>query len=74
MFPDRKRKPKLDYQKPKIPVTKHKTSQQSQPKIFKPIDLEFKYKKPLIKKCENCGNIVPNFVKKCPFCNNQVIY
>ena len=25
-----------------------------------------------IKKCKNCGNIVPNFVKKCPFCNKTI--
>lgn len=43
-----------------------------QPRIFKSINLDIKYRKPIINKCEQCGNIVPNFVKKCPFCNNQL--
>ncbi len=44
----------------------------SEPKIPEPVNLEFKYRKPLIEKCKNCGNIVPNFVKKCPFCNKTI--
>ncbi|MFW9827528.1 MAG: hypothetical protein ACFFEY_08055 [Candidatus Thorarchaeota archaeon] len=41
-------------------------------KIPKPVNLELEYRKPLINKCKNCGNIVPNFVKKCPFCNKNL--
>jgi len=44
----------------------------SESKIPEPMSLEFEYRKPLIEKCKNCGNIVPNFVKKCPFCNESV--
>ncbi|MFX0104705.1 MAG: hypothetical protein ACFE75_04350 [Candidatus Hodarchaeota archaeon] len=47
--------------------------QKPESKIFKPINLQFEYRKPLINKCKNCGNIVPNFVKKCPFCNKNII-
>jgi hypothetical protein len=46
--------------------------QKSEPKIPQPINLEFEYRKPLIEKCKNCGNILPNFVKKCPFCNESI--
>ncbi|MFX0138410.1 MAG: hypothetical protein ACFFDN_32510 [Candidatus Hodarchaeota archaeon] len=47
--------------------------QKPESKIPKPINLEFEYRKPLINKCKNCGNIVPNFVKKCPFCNQNIM-
>lgn len=60
MFPDKKKTSSL---------SKQRTVQS---KIFKPINLNFKYRKPIINKCENCGNIVPNFVKKCPFCNHPI--
>ena len=60
MFPDRKKTSSLSEQRT------------VQSKIFKPINLNFNYRKPIINKCENCGNIVPNFVKKCPFCNHSI--
>jgi len=74
MFPDRRRKIKINNQKSQISSKRKKGLQPSQTKIFKPINLDFKYRKPIIKKCENCGNIVPNFVDTCPFCKNQIIY
>jgi len=74
MFPDRKRKASLENeQKEKVFKNKRKF-EQAEPKIFKKINLEFKYRKPIVLKCENCGNIIPNFVKKCPFCNKQIAY
>ena len=72
MFPDRRRKIKINHQKTQI--KRKKGLQQSQTKIFKPVNLDFKYRKSIITKCENCGNIVPNFVDTCPFCKNQIIY
>lgn len=72
MFPDRRRKIKINHQKAQI--KRKKGLQPSQTKIFKPVNLDFKYRKSIIKKCENCGNIVPNFVDICPFCKNQIIY
>ncbi|MHA2283443.1 MAG: hypothetical protein ACXAC5_21595 [Promethearchaeota archaeon] len=73
MFPDRKKQPTYNRERQKrIPVIK-KEPKQIQPKIFQAIDLEFEYRKPLISNCENCGNILPVFVKtKCPFCGEQV--
>ena len=67
MFPDKKRRITLNTQKTRDKF-KIKEIKQPQPKIFKHISLDFRYSKPLISKCENCGNILPNFVKKCPFC------
>lgn len=40
-------------------------------KQFDPIDLNFKYNKPLIVKCNNCGMILPSFAKKCPNCGKE---
>ena len=73
MFPDRRRKPTINYQRKRRPITKQKELKQTQPKIFKSVDLNFIYRKPIIKKCENCRNIVPSFVKTCPFCKKQII-
>ncbi len=70
MFPDKRKRIALNTQrrreKFKIKEIKH-----TQPKVFKEISLEFNYSTPLIGKCENCRNILPNFVKKCPFCGKQ---
>ena len=74
MFPDRRRKTKIINQKTQISSKRKKDLQPSQTKIFKPINLDFKYRKSIIAKCENCGNIVPNFVDTCPFCKHQIIY
>ena len=73
MFPNRTRKRSLSTQKKRMTTTREKEVQQMQPKISKPINLDINYPKPIIKKCGNCGNIVPSFVKKCPFCKNQII-
>ena len=37
-----------------------------------PVNLNFKYKKPAIRKCSNCGMIVANFVTKCPICGERI--
>ncbi len=70
MFPDRKRHQPQQRTRKKRRHIVEKKPLQIQPKIFKTIDLEFEYRKPLISNCENCGNILPSFVKnKCPFCS-----
>ncbi len=73
MFPDRKRHQSQQRTRKKRRRIIEKKPIQIQPKIFKQIDLEFEYRKPLISNCENCRNILPNFVKnKCPFCGEQI--
>jgi len=42
-------------------------------KNLKPISLDFEYRKPLVRKCENCGMILASFVKKCPLCGKLII-
>ncbi|TFG05126.1 MAG: hypothetical protein EU539_09725 [Promethearchaeota archaeon] len=36
------------------------------------INFDFKYKKPVLRKCPKCGMILPSFVKKCPVCNKSI--
>ena len=38
----------------------------------KPINIDFKYRKPILRKCGNCGMILASFVKKCPLCGKQI--
>ncbi|MFX0002028.1 MAG: hypothetical protein ACFE9C_01175 [Candidatus Hodarchaeota archaeon] len=52
---------------------KQKEHNQLESKIPKPMNLDFNYRKSIINKCKNCGNTVPNFVKKCPFCNEVIL-
>ena len=73
MFPNRKGNQNLSYQKKKKTTISEKDAKQPQLKIIQSVDLSHRYRKPIINKCENCGNIAPNFVKTCPFCKNQII-
>jgi hypothetical protein len=42
------------------------------PKGVKPDALKTSYSKPLVRKCENCGFILPRFGKKCPNCGYPI--
>jgi hypothetical protein len=44
-----------------------------QKKKIPSITLDFKYRKPFIRKCNNCGMILPNFTEKCPICGEMLI-
>ena len=73
MFSDKKPRSSNNRQTRERSVKIERQISQLQPRIYKPINLDSSYHKPLISKCEYCGNILPNFVKKkCPFCNNQL--
>ena len=74
MFPNRKRKSSLESKQNRKRFEEKKKIEIRDPKVFKKISLDFDYRKPIIFKCENCGNTIPNFVKKCPFCNKQITY
>ena len=69
MFPVRK---KTHVSEKTYRVIEETEIESAQPKIFKPIKLNTKYYKPIVSKCNNCGNLLPNFVKQCPFCNKKV--
>ncbi|UCD02015.1 MAG: hypothetical protein JSV23_03050 [Promethearchaeota archaeon] len=66
MFPQKK------YVQIRKEQIKNQKDQNQEIKIPKAVNLELEYRKPLIDKCKYCGNIVPNFVKKCPFCNENI--
>jgi hypothetical protein len=36
------------------------------------INFSFKYKRPLIKKCPECGFTLTQFMKKCPSCGKEI--
>jgi hypothetical protein len=36
------------------------------------INIRSKYRKPLVRKCSNCGIMIPGFVKKCPNCGERI--
>ena len=36
------------------------------------VNIQSKYRKPIIRKCPNCGIIVPGFAKKCPNCGESI--
>ncbi|MFW9937527.1 MAG: hypothetical protein ACFFD5_07750 [Candidatus Thorarchaeota archaeon] len=56
------------------------TSQYKEIKSNKPrirrvdyVKLNSKYRKPIIRKCSNCGMELANFVKKCPNCGEKIV-
>ncbi|MFX1419004.1 MAG: hypothetical protein ACFE9N_08810 [Promethearchaeota archaeon] len=64
--------PKKKYTEIEKVELRSKKDQNQEIKVPKAVNLELEYRKPLIDKCKYCGNIVPNFVKKCPFCNENI--
>jgi hypothetical protein len=73
MFPERKNGVNEQKKIIKEQVINQQELNQREVRIPKQVNLEVEYRKSLITKCKNCGNIVPNFVKKCPFCNKNII-
>ena len=41
-------------------------------KKFREVNLNFKYRKSLINKCENCGMIITSNKKNCPICGKTI--
>ncbi|MHA1436005.1 MAG: hypothetical protein ACTSPD_00375 [Promethearchaeota archaeon] len=55
---------------------KKKSTEKRKPKSnynINSFNIDFKYHKPIIRKCNNCGMIVPSFAKKCPVCGEDII-
>ena len=69
----REKKEKSDYQIYKEELKGTRQSILTPPIDTKNISLDFKYRKPVIRRCSNCKIIVPNFVKKCPNCGKPII-
>ncbi len=70
MFPDKKRRSQDFHRKLelKIETEPEKPAQ----KLFKEVNLNFKYRKSLINKCENCGMLITGYRKNCPTCGQAI--
>ena len=70
MFPDKKRRSQDFHRKLelKIEMEPEKPAQKS----FKEVNLNFKYRKSLINKCENCGMLITGYRKNCPTCGQAL--
>lgn len=73
-FLDKKGKTKTGYQEYKELLQKEKEIEPKELKFDTNINLNFKYKKPLIRKCKNCGMTLVSHVKKCPNCGEKLSY
>lgn len=68
----RKKKPnKTIYQKYKQYLQQEIEPAEIEIRDKKNISLEFRYRKPLIRKCSKCGMILTSFTKKCPQCGKK---
>lgn len=68
LFPDKKK-----VREEKIQKKEEEIKRREEMKLFKlrhlnKIDLDFEYREPIIRKCDNCGLMIPKFAKKCPIC------
>ncbi len=70
MFPDKKRRSQDFHRKLelKIETEPEKPAQKS----FKEVNLNFKYRKSLVNKCENCGMLITGYRKNCPTCGQAL--
>ena len=69
----RKKQSDSSYQQHKETVKKqHKITGYKPRRDIKPVNLNFKYQRPLVGKCSNCGMTVAGFVKKCPRCGEML--
>ncbi len=72
LFPKRDKKSIYSYEEEKKLYKTESEKIKPQERKIKPVNLNFKYRKPIIRKCDKCGIIVPNFVTKCPVCGNVI--
>ena len=72
MFSDKNKKKKGEYQKQKETIEKDGQIKSYTPRKIKPVNLNIKYRRPLVVKCSNCRMTVAGFVKKCPKCGEAI--
>lgn len=75
MFSDEKKKTRggYGYQRLKEIIKKESQIKSYKPRKRRHINLNIKYRKPLVVKCSNCGMTVAGFVKKCPRCGEAIL-
>jgi RNA polymerase subunit RPABC4/transcription elongation factor Spt4 len=71
MFPDKKRRRSQDFHR-KLELKIERTPEKPAQKNFKEVNLNFKYRKSLINKCENCGMLITGYRKNCPTCGQAI--
>jgi RNA polymerase subunit RPABC4/transcription elongation factor Spt4 len=70
LYPDKDRD-KIQRPPRKVEVKINSEPQQTEQKKLRRVDLNFKYSKSLINKCENCGMTITGYKKKCPTCGKD---
>ncbi|NVM18007.1 MAG: hypothetical protein HWN80_09840 [Candidatus Lokiarchaeota archaeon] len=70
LYPDKKRNKN---QRPprKLELNIETDSEELVQKKLRNVDLNFRYRKSLINKCENCGMMITGYKKKCPTCGKD---
>jgi len=71
LFPDKKRN-KIQRPPRKRELKIKAESEVFEKTKFRDVNLDFKYRKTLINKCENCGMIITNYKKYCPICGKSI--
>jgi len=75
IFPDKKTQ--LEALKRQYTSVQKQQSQEDEPRYYEKrkiplINLEVKYHKQLLSKCENCGFLIVSSAKKCPKCGKSI--
>jgi RNA polymerase subunit RPABC4/transcription elongation factor Spt4 len=71
LYPDKKRN-RIQRPPRKLELKKEAGSEVFEKKKFRDVNLNFKYRKALINKCENCGMIITSHKKICPICGKSI--
>ncbi len=70
LYPDKKRN-KIQRPPRKLELNIETDSEKLVQKKLRNVDLNFKYRKSLINKCENCGMMITGYKKRCPTCGKD---
>lgn len=72
-FPKKEKGKKSDYQLYKEQLQSKSKDNELKVKEITTVNLDFKYKKSIIRRCTSCGITIPNFVKVCPYCGKTIL-
>jgi RNA polymerase subunit RPABC4/transcription elongation factor Spt4 len=70
LYPDKERN-KIQRPPRKLEMKIDTDSKKLEQKRLRNVDLDFKYSKSLINKCENCGMTITGYKKNCPTCGKD---
>ncbi|MHA2429867.1 MAG: hypothetical protein ACXACC_02425 [Promethearchaeota archaeon] len=72
LFHRKVKKQKTDYQRYKEYLSSEIEPVDNGIRNDKKISLEFRYRRPLLRKCGKCGMTLTSFAKKCPLCGKTI--